>query len=486
MTTETNETVAPEAVAAAATASDATSNAGEAGTAQLRRARAHFLNLFAGEAGNKILRFASAVVLARILTSSSFGIFNVGIAIAGVLVTASTLGLPELGGRTVAAQRKEARMLVVPILVGRLMALGLATIVFVGIGSLVWPEQRLFYFGTLGVAFAMTLTPDWLARGLERMRTVGAATMLGGFVALAGALAIAPVASAGAALVVFAIAELAVALACWIGVRDSIRPISLKLDPLRPLLTKSWPLGLATVVTYAYYANVDTVVVAGFHGAESAGVYSAAYRVFLAFNVIPIFVAYATFPILARLTDQNADSAYAAVSAMLARLLAYGACVVGVVEIGGEFILRTLFGGDFTSGATAFTLLAIASAWYAVGYGPGYSLIAMGQQRGFVAGAIVAGVVTIGFDLILIPPFGIIGAALATVAGVVGATLVWLNEQRLDRRRVARAIAALAGLSVTAGVAAAVPRFSSAVGLLTLAVTGALLAFRFNRNRRDS
>jgi O-antigen/teichoic acid export membrane protein len=359
--------------------------------------------------------------------------------------------------------------------------------VFVGIGSLVWPEQRLFYLGTLGVAFAMTLTPDWLARGLERMRTVGVATMLGGFVALAGALAVAPVASAGAALVVFAIAELAVALVCWIGVRDSIRPISVKLDPLRRLLTKSWPLGLATVVTYAYYANVDTVVVAGFHGAESAGVYSAAYRVFLAFNVIPIFVAYATFPILARLSEQNAEaSAYAAVSTMLARLLAYGACVVGVVEISGELILRTLFGDEFTSGATAFTLLAIASAWYAAGYGPGYSLIAMGRQRGFVAGAIVAGVVTIGFDLILIPPFGIVGASLATVGGVVGATLVWLHEQRLDRRRVTRAVAALAGLSVTAGVAAAVPRFSPAVGLLTLAVTGGLLAFRFNSNRRAS
>src|SRR5438034_1257882 len=152
MTTETKGNVAPGAVATAATAGDATSNAVEAATAQLRQAHAHFLNLFTGEAANKILRFASAVVLARILTSSSFGIFYVGIAIAGVLVTASTLGLPELGGRTVAAQRKEAPMLVVPILVGRLMALGLATIVFVGIGSLVWPEQRLFYLGTVGVA----------------------------------------------------------------------------------------------------------------------------------------------------------------------------------------------------------------------------------------------------------------------------------------------------------------------------------------------
>lgn len=456
-----------------------------ASATHIHRARGHFWNLFGGEVGNKILRFAAAVVLARALTPSAFGIFNVGIAIAGILVTASTLGLPELGGRTVAARGKDSRILLVPVLVGRLAALGLVAVIFLAAGLFVWPDERLLFIGTVAVALAMTITPDWLARGLERMRLVGGATMLGGLVALAGAgaVAIVPFRSASLALVAFAVAEATVGLVCWVGIRDAIRPFSPSLTPLLPLLKKSWPLGLATGVTYAYYANVDTVIVAAFHGSHSAGIYSAAYRVFLAFNVISIFAAYATFPILARLTEQGAEAAVrGAVTSTLVQLVAYGACVVGVVEIAGKLLLQNLFGEEFAAAASSFTLLAIASAWYAAGYAAGYSLIAIRRQRGFVAGAIVAGVLTIGFDFALIPPFGMIGAAVATVIGFVGATLVWLHQQRLERRTAIRTYAALISISVGAGIAAAVPDVSAAIGLLTLTTAAILIGIAQKKN----
>src|SRR5690348_7834274 len=85
----------------------------------LSTARSHFWNLFGGELASKVLRFAAVVILARFLSPSAFGVFSVGIAIAGVLVTASALGLPDLGSRAVAANRKAGRELLFGVTVVR-------------------------------------------------------------------------------------------------------------------------------------------------------------------------------------------------------------------------------------------------------------------------------------------------------------------------------------------------------------------------------
>src|SRR3954454_18088778 len=71
-------------------------------------ARRYFSALLAGELVNKLARFLAALLLARALTAHEFGIFNVGIAFAGILYTATTLGLTEIAGRRVAIAPEEA------------------------------------------------------------------------------------------------------------------------------------------------------------------------------------------------------------------------------------------------------------------------------------------------------------------------------------------------------------------------------------------
>jgi O-antigen/teichoic acid export membrane protein len=435
----------------------------------VRGARGHFWNLIGGEAANKLLRFVAAIVLARFLAPSTFGIFNVGIAISGVLVTASALGLPEIGSRTVAARRSAAQTLVGPVIVGRLAALAVGSAGFVVVALVAWPDHTSFYLATIAVAVAMTLTPDWLARGLERMRVVRLATTLGGVVTCVGAAAVARTGSAELALVAFAAGEATVGLVCWRGIASMVRPISTNLSELPSLVKMSWPLGVASVVTYSYYANVDTIILASFRSAHEAGIYSAAYRVFLTFNVVPIFAAYATFPILSRLAAAHADAeARTTISSVLAQLACYGACVVGFVELGGRLTLHALFGPAFVGATPTFTLLAVAAAWYAVGYGAGYSLIATGNMRGFVAGAVIAGVLNLGLDLVLIPPFGMVGAGVATAVAFAGATTIWLHQRQLHRSQVVDLFAGLVAVSGGAGVILIAPRWTIGIGLATL------------------
>jgi O-antigen/teichoic acid export membrane protein len=422
---------------------------------------------------NKAIRFLAAIIIARFLGASAFGIFNVGIAIAGVLVTASALGLPDVGARTVAARPAVAPFLVVPVLVGRLAALAVGSIGFAVAIAFVWPHHTFFAAATIAMAAAMTVTLDWLARGLERMRVVALASTLSGLVACAAAIVVASRGSAELVLIAFAVGEATAAIVCWWGVASASRPLALDLSPIRSLVRSSWPIGLAAIVTYSYYANVDTVILASFRSAHEAGVYSAAYRIFLAFNVVSIFAAYASFPIVARLSESGVDAeANATISSILTRLLFYGALVVGLVECAGDLTLRLLFGEAFTGATKTFTLLAIAAAWYAVGYVGGYSLIATRRPRGYVAGSIAAGVLCIGLDLLFIPTFGMIGAAAATLVAFVVAAIIWLEQQKLPPRRNAILLSSLGAISGGAIMTLAVPETRLIIGVATVTAAG--------------
>lgn len=53
----------------------------------------YFRRLLSGELANKAFRFIAAVVLARALTPAEFGLFNVGIALSGIVVVLGSLGV---------------------------------------------------------------------------------------------------------------------------------------------------------------------------------------------------------------------------------------------------------------------------------------------------------------------------------------------------------------------------------------------------------
>ena len=106
---------------------------GVSAAAGLTTARSHFKFIFLGELGNKVFRFAAALVLARSLSTSAFGLFNVGIAIAGILLMATTIGLPELAARDIAIHRDRASWIA-----GRVVPAQLSVLLsVVGIGLLV-------------------------------------------------------------------------------------------------------------------------------------------------------------------------------------------------------------------------------------------------------------------------------------------------------------------------------------------------------------
>jgi O-antigen/teichoic acid export membrane protein len=435
--------------------------------------------LVAGDLVNRGLRLVATVILAHVLTLKDFGLLNVGIAASGLAVTATTLGLPDLGARDTALHPDRVAWLAGRILAARVTALLILASVALIVTALLLPDQVDLALPAAVMAIFMTSSADWLARGLERMTGLARAWILGGLTIACGAGVVA-IASGNAvgALWCFAAAEAASAAGCWIAVRHSGRPQP-SFRGLGGLVRRSWPLWISTVVIYSYYANIDTILLAAVHSNTEAGLYSAPYRTFLVLNVVGVFAAYALLPRLSRqqsATDESGPPPQ--LLAVLWTLLAYGAIVVGAAALVGEAALSLIFGDAFGAAAPTFILLCTAVAWYSVGYPAGYSLIAIDRNRRFLLGALVAGALNLGLNALLIPPFGIEGAGVATVGAFSAAALVWLWVREINRASLLRIGGSLGVVTLAGALCAASEELRASVGSFTLAV-GLLAAMWF-------
>ncbi|CAA9475611.1 MAG: hypothetical protein AVDCRST_MAG67-392 [uncultured Solirubrobacteraceae bacterium] len=428
-----------------------------------------------GDLINKAARFAAIVVLTRALPLDQYGLLNLGVALGGIAVVIMRLGLPDLGSREVAIagnRREELAARIVPPQAGGLVALTLfASAVVLLVHPAAMPFVLLSGASTLGLA----LSADWLLRGMERMVPLAVSSVIGGLTVLAGAILVAATSdSATAGLAALAVGELAAAAVTWRAARLRRLPRP-TLRGVGGLLRESWPMALAGVVMYAYYANIDTVLLAAIHSPEEAGLYSAPYRLFLALNVVGIFAAYALLPLASRASDGEARrEAMRLIVSCLPPLAGFGLLCLGLAELLGRQVLEAVFGPPFAQMATTFVLLCTAVPWYAIGYPAGYSAIASGNQRRLLAGASVAVVCNIILNAALIPVFGAEGAAVATTVAMIAAAVTWLRAQMiLERLRALVCLLALA--TIAAGAAALVETIRPIVGSATLAAGAALL-----------
>jgi O-antigen/teichoic acid export membrane protein len=315
------------------------------------------------------------------------------------------------------------------------------------------------------------------------MGRVATGTVLGGAIALAGAILVGlTLQSAVAAVAAFAVAEAAASLFFWTAARGR-RPV-LGLGGALRLLRPAAPIAVSTLAVYAFYANVDTIILGAVRSTAEAGYYSAAYRVFLALNIVAVFAAYAFYPLVSR--DQGVRSPERLARRLEPALLAvaaYGAAVLACAELVGRPVLELLFGSAFGRADDVLVLLCLSTAWYGVGYVFGYNLIAIGRQGRFSAGAATAGVLGLALDGVLIPAFGMEGAAVATTAAIIVGTLIWLGPDASRSRAVWPILAALAALTAAGAAAVAVDELAPPAAAAG-AVAAGVLAHRSLRLRR--
>jgi O-antigen/teichoic acid export membrane protein len=392
-----------------------------------------FAALGCGEALARLAAFGATVYLGRTLGPAVFGSIAFATAILLYLTQLADGGVELVGVPLVARASQRVDDIVGPIFAARILfALALTGVTIVlALALLPAPDDMLLALFALTLPLAAA-SARWVHLGLERTGWIGIARTLGEVVTLLLVVALVSDATQVGFVPLATFAGQAVmTMLLIVGLRPQGWRLPLRLDwsAAKPTFDRSRHLLMFTLLGLLLF-NFDLVFIRLVRGRSEAGLYSAAYTL-IAFgaNLIVAF-AHTVMPMLARLdNDREQRNALFQRSVWQAFALALPAGVGA--SLVADQILLTVFGASFESGVPAMRILA----WYlplaALRELPVVALIAAGDEKALLrinALTVVANVILV---VAIVPPYGLIGAAVATAGTEV--IRLWLAASAAGR-----------------------------------------------------
>ncbi len=375
---------------------------------------------------NRLIDFAFALLMLRILQPEGAGQYAFAVAFIGLVEIFTRYGLGTLVTRDVAANRAESNRYLANASILRLylwlaalplMALVLALYGWFGDTTTeVMITIAIFAVGTFFSNLSDGLTALFYAHekaeypaGVSAITTlvrvsVGALVLLlgWGIIGLAGA-------SLLANLTAFAVLS-------YVLVNKIYRPY-LESDPglQKEMMGQSFPLMINHLLSTIFF-RIDVFILKPTWGSAQVGYYSAAYKYIDGINVIPQYFTLAIFPLMSRFAADSRDSLMRAYRLSLRLLLIMAIPLAVGTPFIAEELIWFLAGERFLPDSVIVLQLLI---WFLpfsfINQVTQYVLIAIHQQKQLTKAFIIGVVFNTVTNLIFIPLYGYRAAAITTV-----------------------------------------------------------------------
>jgi O-antigen/teichoic acid export membrane protein len=180
------------------------------------------------------------------------------------------------------------------------------------------------------------------------------------------------------------------------------------------LLKDSWPLALSGIVVMVYM-RIDQIMIKNMMSVEAVGYYSVAVRLSEAWYFIPVTLCNSIFPAIVNAKNVSLEF-YNNRMQKLYDLLTWLAIGIAVpVTIFSSQIIQLLFGSEFSSASPVLTIYIWAGVAVFLGVASSQYLINENLTKLSFNRNLMGMLLNVILNLILIPNYGIIGAAIATV-----------------------------------------------------------------------
>lgn len=192
----------------------------------------------------------------------------------------------------------------------------------------------------------------------------------------------------------------------------------------RGLLALSWPLGIESVV-WITYGQIDKLLIGFFLPPSDVGIYAAAASVTVILSIIPQAFSYLSLPVFSTLLSNRATDELRRVYKKTAKTIFQVSFPVFLCLIVlSKEIPTVLYGGKYSDGAMVLTILAVGSIWSCF-LGPAKDLLVGAGKTAVPLLASSAGCAcNVSLNIVLIPKYGIHGAAAATCVSSLVSVLV--------------------------------------------------------------
>jgi len=404
--------------------------------------------VFAGTVISMFFGFLSRAVIARYFSTGEYGVFNLALTVLSIALVVATLGFQNSLPREVAFYKERGPSKVGDLISTALIIVALNSIIWtivliLGAGNIaqIFNEERLVHalkIITFALPFSALIgTIISISRGFGRVRekvyfqNIVYPTAFLVLIAL-GAFLNFPFTYVFLAYVVAQVLTLlALTFDVWKFKLFELR-ISLDLRLGKELIVFSLPL-LFTGILGFVMTWADTLMLGYYKSSEVVGLYNAASPIA---KLLPIFLNSAAFlyaPIASQLYAQEKLGELKRVYQILTKwVFLLTLPIFSVMFLFPEATIGFFFGAKYTSAAPALRILSLGFMFHTFLGLNGMSLTVIGQPKLNMIGNSFAVIFNVVLNVLLIPKYGIVGAALATAVSYFVANVFrsfWLYQK---------------------------------------------------------
>ena len=180
------------------------------------------------------------------------------------------------------------------------------------------------------------------------------------------------------------------------------------------ILKYSWPLALSGIVI-SIYMKIDQVMIKEMLGNISVGHYAAAVKISEAWYFIPIVINSSLFPAIINAKSRSSKEFYTRLK-ILFSLMLFGAVAISLpTTIFSKYIINLLYEKQFEQASTVLMFHIWAGVLVSFGIVTSSIILANNKQINALIATSIGAISNIILNLLMIPRFGITGAAFTTV-----------------------------------------------------------------------
>jgi O-antigen/teichoic acid export membrane protein len=225
----------------------------------------------------------------------------------------------------------------------------------------------------------------------------------------------------------------AVLIFFMIGLRGpKLQQLRFSLLRAKTLLTDSWPLllsGMAIMV----YMKIDQIMLGQMMGDDAVGIYSAAVRISEVWYFVPMMIVASVFPAILEAKKRDEGYYLQRLQRLYNMMVWLSVAIALPMTFVSTPIVLALFGSAYAESGPVLAIHIWASVFVFLGVASGQWFVAENRQILVFQRTVLGAVINVVLNYTLIPKFGVLGAAYATVLAQASVCLFYdllQNETR--------------------------------------------------------
>jgi len=203
-----------------------------------------------------------------------------------------------------------------------------------------------------------------------------------------------------------------------------------KKDIRKEFFSYSWPLMLSGTLAGIFYW-IDTFSIGYFIDVFSVGLYNVAIPIALLMNIVPEIFIKIFFPIITKEFSKKRFKVVKELSQQVGKwIFILNLPVFLIMILFPGVIINILFGPTYLPATNALKILAIGSFFSSLFWIPIQLLFTLGKSKLLFMNLVIASIINIILNAVLVPKYGINGAAFATTFSVIILSTIYFFEAK--------------------------------------------------------